>query len=175
MTTREDEIREALKSVMSGMKQPKLLGVPSSVSQSRVGSRVTKPRIDSYTNEEDSSFRTYIRSNTISNIAEVREDFEQGGEEQHEFTRIDVTAHEVPSKRQVKRMSGSKMLPSSRVFGASAGTGVGSSRSVMLDAIKAIAHPETGCIVVEKSYYNRLPEHMKATTLPNSGTTGMTR
>jgi hypothetical protein len=40
-------------------------------------------------------------------------------------------------------------------------TGVGSSRSVALGIIKAIAHPETGCIVADREIPN-VP--MKATT-----------
>lgn len=49
-----------------------------------------------------------------------------------------------PSKRQAKHMASPKMTRSDRVFSS---TGVGSSRSVTLGIIKAIAHPETGCIV----------------------------
>lgn len=49
-----------------------------------------------------------------------------------------------PSKRAVKRMATPKMTRSDRVFKT---TGPGSSKSPELDAIKAIAAKETGCIV----------------------------
>jgi hypothetical protein len=52
-----------------------------------------------------------------------------------------------PSKRAVKHMAAPKMTKSDRVFQAGKGCGVGSSRSVTLGIIKAIAAKETGCIV----------------------------
>jgi hypothetical protein len=66
--------------------------------------------------------------------------------------------HEVPSKAEVRRLAHRKMTPPSRVF--SKGCGVGSSISVMVGIIRAIAHPETGCIVVDD-----LPAHLS--TIPN--------
>ena len=56
-----------------------------------------------------------------------------------------------PSKKAAKQMSAPKMTRSDRVFSSSNGCGVGSSRSVTLGIIKAIAHPETGCIVRKES------------------------
>src|SRR5882762_3805515 len=113
----EAEIREALRSVMTEMKQPKpnKSSRGKSVSQSRV--KQTKPRVDSYTGVDENGFRTYIRSNTISNIADVDEEFEQNGVTgQLERTRIDITSHEVPSKKVVKRAAGQKKIPTNRVF-----------------------------------------------------------
>lgn len=55
-----------------------------------------------------------------------------------------------PSKRAVKQMASPKMTRSDRVFAAGNGCGPGSSKSPTLDAIKAIAAKETGCIVREQ-------------------------
>jgi len=68
-----------------------------------------------------------------------------------------------PSKRAVKRMAAPKMTRSDRVFKT---TGPGSSRSATLDAIKAIAAKETGCIV-------RDPKHVvtAAKSAKNANTT----
>lgn len=55
-----------------------------------------------------------------------------------------------PSKRAAKRAASPKMTRSDRVFAAGKGCGPGSSKSPTLDAIKAIAATETGCIVTTK-------------------------
>lgn len=52
-----------------------------------------------------------------------------------------------PSKRQAKRAASPKMTRSDRVFASGKGCGPGSSRSVTLNTIKAVAATETGCIV----------------------------
>jgi hypothetical protein len=52
-----------------------------------------------------------------------------------------------PSKRAAKQMASPKMTRSDRVFAAGKGCGPGSSKSPAIDAIKAIAATETGCIV----------------------------
>lgn len=52
-----------------------------------------------------------------------------------------------PSKAAVKRSAAPKMTRSDRVFKT---TGPGSSRSVVIDRIKAISATETGCIVRDK-------------------------
>jgi len=66
-----------------------------------------------------------------------------------------------PSKKAAKRMAAPKMTRSDRVFKT---TGPGSSRSPVLDRIKAIAATETGCIVRKEAID-------KATSQRNANTT----
>ena len=153
MTT-DEEIQKALRNAVTNLKSG---NVPK--------------RIDVEREKKDAeSFRTYVRANTVSNIAKIptNKTDERGNTV---FERIDTTQHEVPSKKQVKQaVSTNKMLPSNRVFKTA---GVGSSRSVILGILKAIAADETGCIVLDPGKARRLREVQKPTTLPNSGTTGM--
>ena len=69
-----------------------------------------------------------------------------------------------PSKRAAKRAASPKMTRSDRVFQSGRGCGPGSSKSPEIDAIKAIASPETGCIVRKEGI-------SEATSMKNANTT----
>lgn len=73
-----------------------------------------------------------------------------------------------PSKRVVKRAAAPKMTKSDRVFASNKGCGVGSSRSVTLGIVKAIASDETGCIVREQMKDRKTKGPLKPLTLQQS-------
>lgn len=78
-----------------------------------------------------------------------------------------MRSHVVPSKRVVKRQGGGFKNPN-KVFKTA---GPGSSRSVMLDAVKAIGSEFTGCIVIPGEISSRLKSglNLRATTSRNNG------
>jgi hypothetical protein len=136
------------------VRQKMAQGKPKGKGRVELRSNKRGPRID-----ESSNTRLFVRSNTIDNIAEVS----QGRKGNVE--RINLKDHEVPSKSQIKRLAGRKMLPSNRVF---ASCGVGSSRSVVLGIIKAVAHEQTGCIVRSPDA-SKLPKISRSTTSRDTG------
>jgi hypothetical protein len=73
-----------------------------------------------------------------------------------------------PSKRHVKQAASPKMTKSDRVFQSGKGCGVGSSRSVTLGIIKAIAAKDTGCLVREQMKDKKTKEPLKPLTLTES-------
>jgi len=139
--------------------------IKQTLAQRKVAPKHVRTEADEKAAEQ---FNTYIRSNTVTNIAQIPIGVTPSGRLRYE--RIDITSHEIPSKKQVKRMAGNKMQPSNRVFKT---TGPGSSRSRTLDAIKAIAADETGAIVLEPQQARKLRKVQKPTTAPNSLSTGM--
>lgn len=129
------------------------------------------------------AFHATIPTSIVSNVEEVVETLlKKSGKKGSSIScsktveiveRIDMTQHDVPSKSQIKRAAMPKMHRADRVFSKKKGVGPGSSRSTMLDAIKAIAAdgdgPDrgTGCIV--RNSKDELPEAMKPTTTRGIG------
>lgn len=75
---------------------------------------------------------------------------------------MQMRSNSVPSKRNVKHQGGGFKQPNS-VFRTA---GPGSSRSVMLDMMKAISSESTGCVVVDSNRGSKVP---RATTSRNDG------
>jgi hypothetical protein len=118
----------------------------------------------------------HIRNNSVRDVArfEIPVDVEETAEidisetvkliMQKRYEYVNLRQTSVPSKRSVKHAcSTRKMLPADRVFKGLPG----SSRNRTLDAIRAIAAEDTGCIV-DNNMRSR-PEHMVPTTTRGDG------
>lgn len=146
-------IRDAMKVKPSG--PPKQLSVKSKSVQRvhKTQTNKTQPRLD-----EHGLLGDFSRSNsnpisrTVNTTAPVGllDTSGAGDESVLSVIRIAIDKLAIPSKRQVKHMASPKMTNPSRVFDQNKGCGPGSSKSTIIDAMKAIASKDTGCLTREQ-------------------------
>lgn len=165
--TNQTDLQQLIRSVMKQSSTPK----PSKQTGKGVQKTKQQPRRDRNGKLGDNTrSNSNPTSRSVNNIAPVGfEDVSEAGDGSvRALIRINLASTgRAPSKRQTKHMAMPKMTRSDRVFGK--GVGVGSSRSVTLGIVKAIAAKETGCIALSDKTADKLPKAMKATTSRNDG------
>lgn len=136
-----------------GIKRVQVTKTNNEMKVTKTSKTQTQPRLD-----EHGLLGDFSRSNsnpisrTVNTTAPVGllDTSGAGDESVLSVIRIAIDKLAIPSKRQVKHMASPKMTNPSRVFDQNKGCGPGSSKSGVIDAMKAIAATETGCLTREQ-------------------------